>query len=129
MNPQTITRRILLAVMVVSLTATPGFAADKQELQKRSAQRYPALLAARTAGDIGETSDGMVEAVKGKSLSADLARLVEEENADRRELYKLLAGETSTDVTTVAKRAGVRNFEKAQAGEWLKRDGNWEQKK
>jgi uncharacterized protein YdbL (DUF1318 family) len=101
---------------------------SKDELQKRSAERYPQLLEARRAGEIGETSDGLIEAVKGKSLDADLGKVVDAENGDRRALYKILAEETSSNEQIVARRAGRRNIDKAAAGEWVKADGKWEQK-
>lgn len=120
---------ILLGMLVtLSLCAGTALAADKAELQKRAEARYPQLSAAKAEGKIGETSDGQVEAVKGASLDPALQKLVDEENRDRRELYEILAKETNTDPALVARRAAARNFEKARPGEWIKRDGKWEQK-
>ena len=121
---------ILLSVlMTLALSAGAALAADKAELRKRSEARYPELRAAKGEGKIGETSDGLVEAVKGASLDAKMRELVDEENADRRELYKILAKETDTDESLVARRAAARNIERAGKGEWIKRGGEWEQKR
>jgi len=55
---------------------------------------------------------------------------VEDENADRKALYELIAKKEETTPEKVAERNAARNFEKAKPGEWLKgKDGKWEQKK
>ena len=130
MRSRTFVSMILATLMTLALTAGAAFAQDKAELQQRAEARYPQLLEAKRAGDIGETASGLVEAVEGKKLDADVKQLVDEENNDRRALYVILAKETSTDESLVARRAGKRNFEKARPGEWLKNaGGTWEQKK
>lgn len=56
--------------------------------------------------------------------------LVDEENADRRELYKLIAEKEKTTPEKVAERNAARNFQKARSGEYLKtRPGEWKKKK
>jgi uncharacterized protein YdbL (DUF1318 family) len=102
---------------------------SKAELRQRSEARYPELAAAKAEGKLGETSEGLVEPVKDAAVDPALQKLVDEENRDRRELYQILAKETNTDPSLVARRAATRNFERARPGEWLKRDGTWEQKK
>ena len=114
---------------MLALGANTALAQNKDELQKRSAERYPQLLEGRRAGEIGETSDGLIEAVKGKSLDASLGKVVDAENADRKALYEILAKETGSNEQIVARRAGRRNTDKATAGEWIKVDGKWDQKK
>jgi uncharacterized protein YdbL (DUF1318 family) len=100
--------------------------ARKAELQERFKKRYPQIRAAKQAGKIGETSDGYLDFVTpgDKRLQA----LVEDENADRKALYGLIAAETQTTTQTVAQRAAKRNFERAKPGEYLKDDGKWTKK-
>lgn len=98
-----------------------------ESLKESFAKRLPKLTEAKHAGKIGETTAGLVEAVKG---DADVAKLVSEENADRQSLYVLIAKKENTSVETVAERAARRNFDKAAVGDWLKsKDGAWKQKK
>jgi uncharacterized protein YdbL (DUF1318 family) len=130
MRSRTFVSILFATLMTLVFSAGTALAQDKAELQQRSEQRYPKLLDAKRAGEIGETADGFVEAVKGKDLSGDMRQIVEDENRDRRALYAILAKETNTDESLVARRAGKRNFENARPGEWLKSAaGKWEQKK
>ena len=129
MKPMKLCSILLGVLMTLALSAGAALAADKAELRKRSEERYPTLRAAKAEGKIGETSDGTVEPVKGVKLDGELRKLVEEENDDRRELYKILAKETDTDESLVARRAAARNIERAGKGEWVKRGGEWEQKR
>jgi uncharacterized protein YdbL (DUF1318 family) len=100
--------------------------ARKAELQEKFKKRYPEIRAAKQAGTIGETSDGYLDFVTAGDKK--LQKLVEEENADRKELYGLIAAETSITTEAVAQRAAKRNFEHARAGEYLKDDGKWTKK-
>jgi uncharacterized protein YdbL (DUF1318 family) len=71
----------------------------------------------------------LVEAVDGKSLDDHASKLVDEENADRKELYDLIAKKEGTTAQLVAERNAKRNFEKAKHGDWLKgADGKWTKK-
>ena len=117
---------ILIAAVLSLLLAAPAAAADMKELQQRFKERHGKLQELKRAGTIGEASDGYVAFVKGEEKEA--AKIVNAENADRRELYKLLAEEARTTPETVAKRNAQRNFKLARAGEWLREDGKWRQK-
>jgi uncharacterized protein YdbL (DUF1318 family) len=140
MNTTTTRRSVLSAAGVVALVgaflAALAFApstvrADRAgELRDRFKNRFPQVRAAKQAGNIGETMAGVLEAVPGKSPDEATRKLMDEENADRRELYKLIAEREKTTAEKVAERNAARNFEKAVAGEYLKAaDGKWTQKK
>src|SRR5262245_32666147 len=120
----TITRRtfVLLGVFTLAalLPATPAKADRMAELQERFKNRLPQLREGKSSGTIGETAGGFVEAVEGKALDDKLKGTVDEENADRRELYKLIAEKEKTTEDKVAERNGLRNFERAASGEMLK---------
>ena len=101
--------------------------ARQAELKQRFQQRYAQIKELKKAGTVGETYSGYLEFVKGKK--GDNASLVEEENTDRRELYKLIADKEGTTQEKVAERNAKRLFEKATAGEYLKdSDGQWHKK-
>jgi uncharacterized protein YdbL (DUF1318 family) len=126
--------RIIIATMlslvfVASVAPTPAMAADrKSELQQKFKERYPELQRLRTAGKVGETSVGTVEAVSG-GLDASGQKAVDAENADRGELYQLLAKELGTTAEKVAHINGARRIKEMRAGEYYKDDdGNWNKK-
>jgi len=136
----TTTRRSVLSAGVVALAGallsalvlSPATArADRgDDLRQRFKNRFPQVKAAKQAGKIGETSAGLLEGVPGKPLDDATRKLADEDNADRQELYKLIADREKTTAEKVAERNAARNFEKATAGEYLKGvDGKWTQKK
>jgi uncharacterized protein YdbL (DUF1318 family) len=74
--------------------------------------------------------EGYVEAVKKEYLDdKTLAKLIDDENADRKELYRVIAADEKTTPDKVAVAAAKRNYEKAKSGEFLKgNDGQWHKK-
>jgi uncharacterized protein YdbL (DUF1318 family) len=120
--------RTSLAVSLIALSlSAAATAATKAELQARFEKRYPQLLEYKRDGKVGETMEGMIEAVDKKYLSdKKLSDLIEDENADRKELYRIIAREENTTPEKVAERMAQRNYERARSGEYLKdRDGKW----
>jgi uncharacterized protein len=75
---------------------------------------------------VGETSAGLVDFVEKRDSKA--AKLVEEENDDRKALYELIAEKEGISADVVATRAAKRNFDRAKAGEYLKEGGKWKKK-
>lgn len=136
---------LLMLSLLISLGASPAFAAEKKksddgaavkkddgssskldQLKKRFQERYPAIRELKAKGVVGETDKGYLEWVEKKdSKSVDL---IKEENDDRTELYKEVAKKEKTDEDTVAKHNAQRNFDKAKAGEYLQVDGKWHKK-
>jgi uncharacterized protein YdbL (DUF1318 family) len=106
----------MMLVMLLALAAGAG-AANKAELQARFERRYPQILQYKMAGKIGETQQGVLEAVDPKYMDdSKMAQLVSEENADRQELYRLIAKDEGTTPDIVAQRTAKRNYEKAKPG-------------
>jgi uncharacterized protein YdbL (DUF1318 family) len=130
------TRRFFIslsaALLVTVIPFSPARAADRQtELRERFKNRLPDVRNAKSAGKIGETTAGVLEAVDAKAVESDakLKKLVEEENADRKELFKIIAEKEKVTEEKVAERAGQRNFERAKSGEYLKdKSGKWTKK-
>ena len=112
----------------IALAADPKIEREKARLQQQFESRYTAIRAAKGDGKIGETSRGFLEAVKGADVDRETSRLMDDDNRDRRELYKLIAEDEGVDADLVARRAAKRNFEKARKGEYLKRDSEWVRK-
>jgi uncharacterized protein YdbL (DUF1318 family) len=117
----------LTTLAIAAVLVAASLAATKEELKARFAQRYPELRAQKDRGAVGETYKGLVEAVKSGDSAAD--KLVAEENADREELFKVIASAEGTTPDVVANRLAARNFANAKAGDYLKGpDGTWKKK-
>jgi uncharacterized protein len=118
---------ILCAVLGTFVYTPPARAAEtKEELQKRFQERLPKIQDLKQKGTVGETSEGYLDFVDGRTDTA--GALVDEENGDRRKLYDLIAAKTGTTADVVAKRAAQRNFDRAKSGESLKENGKWRKK-
>ena len=132
-NHMHVTMKLLIALFAAAvILLAPGTllaadAKDEAALQKRFKSRHPQVQQLKTDGVIGETTDGYVDFV-GKQADAKAADLVEQENADRKALYKLIAQKESITADIVAQRAAKRNFDRAKSGEYLKQGGKWKQK-
>jgi uncharacterized protein YdbL (DUF1318 family) len=99
-----------------------------KELQERFKQRYEQIRALKKQGAVGETYEGYLDYVTDKKPD-DAKKLVDAENADRKELYESIAKNEGTTTEKVAERNAKRNFSKATAGEFLKgADGKWTKK-
>jgi uncharacterized protein YdbL (DUF1318 family) len=109
------------------MAPSPAMARNAQELRARFEQRFPKIKSMKRDGKIGETTSGQLEAVKG-NLNDDERRLMDEDNADRTELYALIAKQEGVSPQVVAERNAKRNFERADNGEYLKDEKGWHQK-
>ena len=76
--------------------------------------------------DDRETDGGFLDFVDQRDSAA--AKTVDEENADRRELYALIAKKEGTKPEAVAIVNAKRNFDRAKSGEFLRTKGNWAKK-
>lgn len=128
---RTALRTGLLAV-VIAASASLCLADTRDEIIDRMAKRLPKLKALKGEGKIGETYNGLVDAVKKEYREKDetLRKLVDEENADRKAFYALTAKKFETTPEIVARTAGIRNFKAAEPKHWLKlKTGKWIQRK
>ena len=130
MNKRFVTVAALISMWAASLALSVAQAASLQELQQRFQQRYPQLLQVKTAGKVGETFQGYVEATRPEFTNDPaVAGIVNAENADRVELYRIMAAQVGATPESVAQRNAVRNFSTARPGEWLKYPNGWVQKR
>lgn len=82
---------------------------------------------AKQAGLVGETMEGYIAAV-ADSPSAEVAALVEEVNARRREEYRRIAEQNGITVEQVEALAAKKAIEKTRPGGWVRVNGTWRQK-
>jgi len=122
---------VVLCGFIVGAAASVVCADTKEEIVDRMAKRLDAIKKLKTEAKIGETFDGLVEAVKAAALEDKNAKkLLDDENADRKKFYALGAAQLGTTPDSFALSAGKRNFREAKPAEWLKpKDGKWVQKK
>ena len=120
-------RCILLALLLTTGVVLP--AADKATLQAAFTSRAAQVATAKTTGALGETIAGLLAVPNGGTAEPVVADLMAKENADRQELYRLLAAETGATPEVVAERNAKRNYQAATPGSWLqKKDGSWAKK-
>ena len=123
------TLSLALVVFAGNVVAADGL--TKAEIKERMKNRYPDLARLKEQQKIGETYQGLVESVAKKDgQDGDIARIINEENADRSTLYPLVAGQTGTTAAAVAVINAQRVFQKAGPLEYFKdKDGVWRKKK
>src|SRR5688572_1623555 len=100
----TIVFSLMAAFLVAPASLRAADAPDEAALQKRLKERYPKIQQLKSQGVIGETDAGYVDFVDKKDSKS--ASLVDDENADRKAAYKLIADKEGITVDVVAKRAG-----------------------
>ncbi len=119
-----------LLLLFMSATLVTGQEA-KDQIRERMKERYPAVVQAKTEDKIGETALGYVEIIAEKDAKIDsLKKLAITENADRKQLYEIIAGDTKTTAEVVGKQNALRVFERAEDSEYFKgEDNKWRRKK
>jgi len=113
--------------------STPAIRALKDSLK----QRFPLLKPFYDRGSIGENNMGLIETkdLTGLNLKekADLSRLVEQENKERKDLYTeiMKANKFGPDVLPQIQKIFANSWrEKSQPNWWIQNDkGDWEKKK
>jgi uncharacterized protein len=92
-----------------------------------SAQSTRLLDGPRAAGTVGERYDGY--AVAHGTASPDIARLIDQVNAERRAVYAERAKNTSAPIEAVGKIYAQEIMKSAPAGTWfLSENGQWTRK-
>ena len=130
----------MVICLLVGMMAGQATASTKEELKERFKQRYSTIQKIKDAGKIGEVYTGFIEALANSFLddkvdpdnpeSQTIGDLIAAENADRNQLYHILARETGTEAESVGRRNAVREFEKAKPDHYLKpAKSGWVKKK
>lgn len=113
--------------------STPAIRALKDSMKAR----FPQLKPFYDKGAIGENNTGLLDTRDLANLNlkekADLSRLVEQEDKDRRNLYTeiMKANKFGPDVLPQIQKIFANSWrDKSQAGWWIQKDsGEWEKKK
>jgi uncharacterized protein YdbL (DUF1318 family) len=115
-------------VRLASLYAAAASSDRQAQLLQQRAARHPQLEAMLDNQLVGESHTGVL--VPRASLSANHQALVNTENADRAELYKLEAAKKNTTVDEVTLGYYLARLEHVNKGTWVERynksTGRWE---
>jgi uncharacterized protein YdbL (DUF1318 family) len=108
-----------------ALSLTPH-SANTAYAQAQSAKTI--VDAAKSAGKVGETAAGYLEAVNGQSLDAATAAAMREVNIGRKAVYTRLARDQGVKTEVVAALTGEKQIEKAARGEFVLKASGWQKK-
>lgn len=112
-----------LFILLFGMTSSVQ-ARTEAQLKASMAQRLPQIVALKQNGSVGENNSGYLTA--RAALSGEKTAIVAVENADRREVYQLIANKTKTSAATVAKTRASSIRSSAPAGTWVQLpDGTW----
>lgn len=112
-----------LVVLLVTASALPA----ANTAAARIRERLPEIDALKAAGVVGENNVGLVEA--RTPVSAPQQALIDAENADRLELYKIVARNAGETVEKIGQQRAVRIAELSLPGVWLQNSkGDWYRK-
>ncbi len=115
----------LVSLLIIGLTVLAA-TAWAQNLKSRMSARLPAINKLKASGVVGENNQGYLTMLKKQN---DKKALVESENNDRREAYKIIAKQQGTTAEHVGKRRALQIAKKANPGTMLQNaNGKWYKK-
>jgi len=84
---------------------------------------------AKARGEVGEQIDGYLGIVSGKSPDASVRRAVQEINIGRKKVYRNRARQENVSLEAIAASIGVKQLQKARAGQTVRdASGQWKTK-
>jgi uncharacterized protein len=109
------------------LAATPQVLSMDSGLSDRMRERLPVIDTLKSEGRVGENNLGYLS-VRGV-LSANENSVVASENADRAQVYKMIAERTQVDAVSVGKARAEQIAQRSASGVWLQdASGRWYRK-
>jgi len=103
---------VITCIFFILSTATASFALD--------------LQTAKAQGLVGETTSGYLAPVKGGNK--EVAQLVKDINAKRKQTYQKIAQRNKTSLKSVEQLAGKKAIEKTPGGQYVQIGGQWKKK-
>ena len=102
-------------LLASSLLSTTVFAMDLNSAMSNLGQ-------AKSAGLLGEQTNGYLGVVKEQGNASDIARLI---NDARRAEYERLAKDNNLQLSDVETMAGKKALEKTPTGQYIQLNGKW----
>ncbi len=119
---------IISAVAFSIIMAIVVHGADLAQVKARMMNRRSVVAALLTQQKAGENNQGYL-VVRGE-MSADEKKALNEENADRKQVYEEIAAKTKATIQIVGAQRASAIAGLAQSGAWLQNaSGQWYQKK
>ncbi len=119
---------IFTVVACSMILATVVQGADLDQVKARMKNRRPVVVALLTQQKAGENNQGYL-VVRGE-MSADEQKALNEENADRKQVYEEIAAKTKATIQVVGAQRASAIAGLVQSGAWLQNaSGQWYQKK
>lgn len=120
--------KFILALAMIFSCAIPAFAEenDLATVQESMIARLKDMVTMKKAGQVGENNLGYLTA---RTDDEKVAKLVKEENADRKIVYDTIATKQKVSSKSIGQARAKQIAAKAKNGEWLQdSDGKWYQK-
>ena len=117
-------KRTLSTILIIALTAVSAMGQTASELKQRMNDRLPAIIELKTTQTIGENNQAYLAILK--EVTEAQAILVQEENADRRSVYTMLAKQINAPIDLVQKKRAAQLRDLASPGTMVQTpEGEW----
>ena len=94
---------------------------DTKAVQARIKERLPVIVDLKMKGHLGEARNGLLSI--RSEIPADKAKVVHEENKDRRSVYEYMAKKFDIPVPQVAMSRAAKIRKAAKPGTWIQEKG------
>jgi len=119
-----IMKKSVFYLFIFFVNLLPALWADYSDRMKA---RLSDVVAAKDAGAIGEGVDGFLHLRQTSNAAAK--KLVDSENADRKQLFQDLSAKTGGDISAIVRQFSQGIATRAKPGHWFKKSsGSWVQK-
>ncbi len=117
-------KRFLIITALFLGMLSVATAQDAQGLKKRMLDRLPVIDELRATQVVGENNAGYLAVLSADASNAKT--IVDEENADRKAVYQIIANQTGGTVEAVGKSRAKQIREQAKPGTMIQsEDGSW----
>jgi uncharacterized protein YdbL (DUF1318 family) len=117
----------LLLLSALSFLLVP-FAQADSSFATSMKERLPEVIKAKGEGTVGEGVDGFLH-IREENASAQLEKMVGQENKDRKSLFASLAKKTGGSSVAVAQKFAKAMIGKGKKGHWFRSSkGTWKKK-
>ena len=119
--------RVATIVFLLGLFAAVAGAETAADLHRRMEARVPDIDRLKAQLIVGEDNQGLLEIVQNGT--PDAARVVADENADRKLVYAGIAAQTGSSADAVGRARARKIAANSRAGVWIQDDaGRWRKK-
>lgn len=116
--------KLIIVLLIITMLVSAGQAWAGGE-KERMRERLPAIKALKIDGLVGENNQGYLTVRKDTPQK----KLIEAENRDRREIYRIIAKQKGTTPVRVGQRRALQIAQKAAPGTWIQGPkGKWRQR-